>query len=86
MSSFGLIFGGFLASIGDETTGTTLANGIFNTCFNITGLAANSLLRKYSYRIVGLMGAFIYFIGSFTTIFVTTLPQMVISFGVIQGM
>ncbi|XP_063920633.1 monocarboxylate transporter 7-like [Zophobas morio] len=86
MSSFGLIFGGFLASIGDETTGTTLANGIFNTCFNITGLAANSLLRKYSYRIVGLMGAFIYFIGSFTTIFVTTLPQMVISFGVIQGL
>lgn len=86
MSCFGLIFGRFLASIGDETTGTTLANGLFNTCFNITGLAANNLLQKYSYRTVALLGSVIYFIGSFSTIFVTTLPQMVISFGVIQGL
>ncbi|XP_044255843.1 monocarboxylate transporter 3 [Tribolium madens] len=86
MSSFGLIFGRFLAKIGDETTGTTLANGIFNTCFNITGLASNNLLQKYTYRTVALVGASVYFVGSFATIFVTTLPQMVLSFGVIQGL
>ncbi|RZC33015.1 MFS 1 domain containing protein [Asbolus verrucosus] len=86
MTCFGLIFGKFLASIGDETTGTTLANGIFNTCFNITGLAANSLLQRYSYRMVAFMGAGLFFLGSFATIFVTTLPQMIVSFGVIQGL
>jgi MCP family monocarboxylic acid transporter-like MFS transporter 9 len=85
MACFGLVFGQFLASIGDETTGTTLANGIFNTCFNVTGLAANHLLQRYTYRAVAFAGAVIFFMGSFATIFVTTLPQMVVSFGVIQG-
>lgn len=49
------------------------------------GLPANHLLQKYSYRKVGLMGACIFFIGTFGTIFVTNLFQMIISFGVLQG-
>jgi hypothetical protein len=64
MACFGLVFGQFLASIGDETTGTTLANGIFNTCFNVTGLAANHLLQRYTYRAVAFAGAVIFFVGA----------------------
>lgn len=37
MAAFGLVFGNFLASVGDETSGTTIINGLFNTVFNFTG-------------------------------------------------
>lgn len=36
-AAFGLIYGDFLKSIGDETTGTTLSNGIFTTVYSFTG-------------------------------------------------
>ncbi|XP_019881070.2 uncharacterized protein LOC109608949 [Aethina tumida] len=85
MCAFGLVYGNFLKTIGDETTGTTLANGVFNTVFSFTGLLSNYLLMKYSYRTVALIGAAVFAIGSFSTIFVVNLYQLVISFGVIQG-
>lgn len=101
MAAFGIVYGPFLASVGDETSGTTIVNGIFNTilCFTgnsitpkkpfdeqlILGLAANQLLQKLSYRKVGLIGAFLFFLGSFSTIFVTSLFQLIVSFGIIQG-
>ncbi|KAK9752891.1 Major Facilitator Superfamily [Popillia japonica] len=82
---FGTVFSPFLSSLGDATGATTLINGVFNTALCFTGLPANHLLQKYSYRKVGLMGAVIYFIGTFGTIFVTSLFQMIISFGILQG-
>ncbi|GJQ75155.1 hypothetical protein Trydic_g9761 [Trypoxylus dichotomus] len=82
---FGTIFGPFLSSLGDATGATTLINGVFNTVLCFTGLPANHLLQKYTYREVGLMGAVIFFIGTFGTIFVTNLFQMIISFGILQG-
>ncbi|KAJ8925760.1 hypothetical protein NQ315_009608 [Exocentrus adspersus] len=85
-TSFGLIFGKFLASIGDETTGTTIVNGVFNTVQSFTGLATGFLLQKYSYRKVGLLGAVLFFLGAFAIIFITNLAQMIITFGVLQGL
>ncbi|KAF2894569.1 hypothetical protein ILUMI_11604 [Ignelater luminosus] len=85
MAAFGIVFGPFLASIGDETSGTTIVNGMFNTILCFTGLAANQLLQKTSYRKVGILGAILYFLGSFSTIFVTSLFQIIISFGILQG-
>lgn len=43
------------------------------------------MLQKYSYRKVAITGACIYFIGNFAAIFVQNLPQLVLSFGVLQG-
>lgn len=43
------------------------------------------MLQKYSYRKVGIIGTCIYFIGNFAAIFVQNLPQLVFSFGVLQG-
>ncbi|KRT86340.1 membrane transporter, partial [Oryctes borbonicus] len=82
---FGTVFGPFLSSLGDATGATTLINGVFNTVLCLAGLPANHLLQKYTYRKVGLMGATIYFIGTFGTIFVNSLFQMIISFGILQG-
>lgn len=106
MSAFGIIFGKFLASLGDEIGGTTLVNGLFNTVLSATGnscslytrhfvliyvfltlsgVLANQLLQKYSWRKVGYVGATLFFLGSFGTAFVTSLNQMIFTFGVLQG-
>ncbi|XP_022901443.2 monocarboxylate transporter 1 [Onthophagus taurus] len=83
---FGMVYGEFLAGLGDETGATTLINGVFNTVLCFTGLPVNHLLQKYTYRKVGLMGAGIYFIGTLGNVFVTNLSQMLLSFGVFQGL
>ncbi|XP_018569583.1 monocarboxylate transporter 7-like [Anoplophora glabripennis] len=85
-TAFGLTFGNFLASIGDETTGTTISNGIFNTVQSFTGLASSILLQRYSYRKVGLLGATLFGVGAFGIIFISNLTQMVICYGVLQGL
>ena len=107
MSAFGIVFGEFMASLGDEIGGTTLVNGLFNTVLSatgnscylytqhfiliciylaISGVLANQLLQKYSWRNVGYVGSIFFFVGSFGTAFVTSLNQMIFTFAVLQGM
>nr|CAH7734628.1 unnamed protein product [Callosobruchus chinensis] len=43
LAAFGLVFGNFLASVGDETAGTTLSNGAYNTVQSFT---VRPLLQK----------------------------------------
>lgn len=83
---FGVVYGPFLATIGDETSGTAIVNSVFNTALCFTGLPANQLLQRTSYRVVGLLGAILYFLGSFTCIFVTSSAQLVFTWGILQGM
>ncbi|XP_017773473.1 PREDICTED: monocarboxylate transporter 1 isoform X2 [Nicrophorus vespilloides] len=83
---FGIVFGTFLSKIGDETYGITLVNGIFNTVLSFTGLLANHLLQKYSCRSVGLLGAVLFFVGAFSTVFIQNLNQLILTFGVFQGL
>ncbi|XP_060528670.1 monocarboxylate transporter 7-like isoform X2 [Cylas formicarius] len=85
MAAFGLIFGNFLSSVGDETTGTTLANGIFNTVSSFMGLIVNVLLNMYSFRKVAFAGSLIFSLGTIGVIFCTNMAQFIISFGVIEG-
>ncbi|XP_066249122.1 monocarboxylate transporter 7-like [Euwallacea similis] len=85
VAAFGLIYGEFLRSLGDETTGTTISNGVFTTVYSFTGLLANGLLNKFSYRKVGLMGSIFYLIGAVGLIFSRNLFHLIASFGIIQG-
>ncbi|XP_074036859.1 monocarboxylate transporter 7 isoform X2 [Leptinotarsa decemlineata] len=86
LAAFGLLYGQFLSSIGDETTGTTLSNGAFNTVQSFTGLATSFLLKKFSYRKVGLAGAIFFSLGAFSTIFVENLSQLIVTFGILEGL
>lgn len=43
------------------------------------------MLQKYTYRKVGLLGALLFFSGSFITIFAKNLFHMVIGYGILQG-
>ncbi|CAG9764125.1 unnamed protein product [Ceutorhynchus assimilis] len=83
---FGIIYGKWLSTIGDETTGTSIANGMFNTIMCFTGLATNILLNTWSCRTVGTIGAIICVIGSFSVVFVNDLISFIFLYSVIQGM
>ncbi|XP_060535826.1 monocarboxylate transporter 9-like isoform X5 [Cylas formicarius] len=84
-ATFGLIYGKFLASIGDETTATTLANGFFNAVSSFMGLATNILLNKFSARKVAVVGSLTFIVGAITLIFCENMVQFIVFFGVVQG-
>lgn len=84
MHSFGLIFNGFLASLGAETSAVTIIMGIFFSSQSFSALFVNSLIRKYSMRSVGTFGAIIYTVGQLLTVFVTSVEMLMITFGM-QG-
>ncbi|XP_060535806.1 monocarboxylate transporter 7-like isoform X2 [Cylas formicarius] len=85
MAAFGLVFGDFLKSVGDETTGTTLANGFFNTVSSFMGLVANVLLNMYSFRKVAFAGSVIFTIGTIGVVFAADMLQLIFFFGVVEG-
>lgn len=46
LATFGMIFGNFLASVADETTGISLTTSFFNTISSFTGDFINSGLSS----------------------------------------
>lgn len=85
LACFGIVFGNFLRSLGDETTGTSMANGIFNMVFSFTGLASNFLLNKWSCKDVGVLGGVMSTIGAFALFFVEDKTLFMVFFGVFEG-
>ncbi|XP_018331610.1 monocarboxylate transporter 9 isoform X1 [Agrilus planipennis] len=85
ISSFALIFGPYLSTFYDEISATTTVYSVFSTSFYATGLLANFLFLKLSFRKVAVMGALIYCFGSFASIFVFNLQFLVFSYGILQG-
>ncbi|XP_066249240.1 monocarboxylate transporter 7-like [Euwallacea similis] len=85
IAGFGLIFGKFLRELGDEAEGITWITGSYNTINSFTGLLAGVLLNKYSYRKVGFLGSILFIMGAVAVIFAKNLVQMVLFFGLLQG-
>lgn len=85
MHSFGLIFNGFLASLGAETSAVTMIMGTYFSAQSFSALFASSLFRKFSMRSVGTVGAVIYFLGHLLTVFATSVEMVMITFGLLQG-
>ncbi|KAF7279898.1 hypothetical protein GWI33_006603 [Rhynchophorus ferrugineus] len=85
LASFGIIYGEWMSVLADETTATSMANGVFNTVMCLTGLVANILLDKWTCRDVGLLGAIFTIIGCFSLLFINDLISFIIFFGVFQG-
>ncbi|KAL1500784.1 hypothetical protein ABEB36_006228 [Hypothenemus hampei] len=86
VSAFGLIYGDFLKSLGNETRGTTLSNGIIITVYSFTGILVSFLLMRFSYRKVCFLGSTIFLIGTVSMIFVQNFIQFIICFGFIEGL
>lgn len=83
--SFGLLFGDFFKSVGAETGDLSIMIGTFFGAMSVSSLFASALFRRFTIRSVGVGGAFCFTIGSFITIFVTTVGQLIMAFGVLQG-
>lgn len=63
-----------------------MSNGFIKYLSNTSsGLMANHLFTKYSYKFVAIVGSIIFSIGNFSIIYASNLFELVISFGVIQG-
>ncbi|KAG5882692.1 hypothetical protein JTB14_019693 [Gonioctena quinquepunctata] len=85
LSSFGLLFGEFLASIDDETRATSIMTSTFVAVMSFTGIASSYMLRKYSIKAVSFVGALSYTLGSLTNIFNTNVTHLVISYSILKG-
>lgn len=85
MPSFGLMFNDFLHGLGEETSAVTIIQAFFFCALSFAGLFTNTLFKKFSIRTVGMVGSGMYFLGSFLTIFVTSVEQLIISFSIFQG-
>lgn len=79
------MFNDFITDCGGGTSAVTIINGSFFSAVSFAGLFASTLFRKFSMRSVGVFGGCIYFFGSLMTIFVTSVEQLIVSFGVLQG-
>ncbi|XP_074042104.1 uncharacterized protein [Leptinotarsa decemlineata] len=85
LTSFGILYGPFMASIGDEKSGISMLISTFVAVSSLTGFVSSFLLRKYTTRMTGLIGATCYFIGYCIEIFGTTFSHMLVCFGFIKG-
>lgn len=85
MPSFGLMFNDFLTSLGEKTSAITLITSSFFSALSFAGLFTNTLFKKFSIRMVGLLGGTMYFVGSLMTIFVNSVEQLMVSFSFLQG-
>ncbi|XP_043508104.1 monocarboxylate transporter 9 isoform X2 [Frieseomelitta varia] len=84
-SSFAIVFGDFLEENGQAGTAMTLFNSVFMTTFSIAGLMTNKLMKKYSMRPVGVVGALLFSLPNVCLAFVTNVYEMAfINF--LQGM
>lgn len=83
--SFGLLFNDFLTSIEAGTSAVTTIFGFFSLSMSVSGLVASYLMKKYSLRAVGILGAVLYTLGSFLLTFVTGVGHLIIAFGIMEG-
>lgn len=79
------MFNDFITELGGESTAVTLVIGFYSLALSFGGLFAGVMFKKYSVRFVGIIGCTIYSLGSVFTIFVTSINQLIIAFGIMQG-
>lgn len=83
--SFGLIYNDFLVNIGGGSKAATLLVGCTAITMSFASLFVGVLLKKFSIQTVGLMGGISYTLGSFLTIFATSIELLCVSYGIFQG-
>lgn len=85
LPSFGLVFGDFLKSIGAETSAIAIITSAFFCSTSFAGLFSGSLFRRFGIRRIGLLGGYLYLLGSALQIFVQSTLHLMLSFSLIQG-
>lgn len=63
----------------------TIIQGVHWSAFSFTGYFSSTLFKKISMRSIGLIGAFFYTLGSLLTVFVTSVAQLMVTYGILEG-
>ncbi|KAJ8667692.1 hypothetical protein QAD02_009355 [Eretmocerus hayati] len=83
-ASFTIVFGDFLEATNQAGSVTTMINSLFNISYSISGLVTSSLLKQFSMRSIGIIGAILFSVPNVMMAFVHHVMEMaVISF--LQG-
>ncbi|PNF41759.1 hypothetical protein B7P43_G03446 [Cryptotermes secundus] len=83
--SFVPLFSGILEQLGEQTTGATIIMTALTASVNFTGLVTNRLLRTMSYRVVAMLGAFLFALGMLLTVFAQSMVHIVVTYSIIAG-
>ncbi|KAG5307765.1 MOT9 protein, partial [Pseudoatta argentina] len=76
MSSFTIIFGDFFEDSGQAGFATSLSNSVFMVTYSIASLLTNTLLKRYSTRPVGIVGALVFALPNIVIAFVRNIYEM----------
>ncbi|CAG4954268.1 unnamed protein product, partial [Colias eurytheme] len=85
VNSFGLIYKDFIVDTNSTAKSLTTAHGVFAIMLSVGGLLLSVLSKRYSLRLGGFIGASLFTMGSFCTIFISNTNQLTLTFGVLQG-
>ncbi|XP_038207696.1 monocarboxylate transporter 9-like [Zerene cesonia] len=85
VNSFGLIYKDFIVDTNSTAKSLTTAHGVFAIMLAVGGLLLSMLSKRYSLRLGGFIGATLFTMGSFFTIFISNTNQLILTFGVLQG-
>ncbi|EZA56390.1 Monocarboxylate transporter [Ooceraea biroi] len=83
-TSFAIIFGDFIEASGQAGMANSLFNSVFMITYSLASLLTNTLLKRYSARSVGIMGALLFSIPDIVLAFVRNIYDMAFLF-FIQG-
>uniref|UniRef100_A0A1B6C167 Major facilitator superfamily (MFS) profile domain-containing protein n=1 Tax=Clastoptera arizonana TaxID=38151 RepID=A0A1B6C167_9HEMI len=84
--SFGLLFGDLLKDLNVETTGAAIIMSTLDAMINFSGLFVGPLIKKFSFRKVGLLGAFLSSIAMFLTSGANSMLYIICTYSVIGGL
>nr|CAD7404034.1 unnamed protein product [Timema poppensis] len=84
--SFGLLFGDTLKELNVATTGASVIMSTLDGMINFSGLFVGPLIRTYSYRKVGLFGAFLSALGLLLTAPASSMAHILATYSIIGGL
>ncbi|KYN43018.1 Monocarboxylate transporter 9 [Trachymyrmex septentrionalis] len=76
ISSFTIIFGDFFEDSGQAGFASSLSNSVFMITYSIASLLTNTLLKRYSTRPVGIVGALFFALPNIVIAFVRNIYEM----------
>ncbi|XP_011501502.1 PREDICTED: monocarboxylate transporter 14 [Ceratosolen solmsi marchali] len=79
-ASFTIVFGDFLEGTNQAGSVTTMLNSLFNISYSLAGLVTSPLLKQFSMRSVGVIGAILFSVPNVMMAFVHQVLEMAVIF------
>lgn len=84
--SFGLLFGDLLKDLGVATTGAAIIMSTLDAMINFSGLFVGPLIKKFSFRTVGILGALLSGLALTLTSTANSMTHIIITYSIIGGL